>query len=86
MKIIYECEYCHKQFDNKAMCETHEMLHLHDIDRLKYYVIHVLNDRPCSYCANAYYAYGCERGCAYPYCNEKNNYRCFKKEDACDDL
>lgn len=81
MKIKYECEYCHEQFDNKYECQEHEMLHLHDVDRFKYYVRNVLGQDICSCCANAYYVYGCERNCVYHNCNNKNNYRYFKKEN-----
>lgn len=81
MKIKYECEYCRKQFDTKVECQKHEILHLHDVDKLKYYVTNVLNDDLCSYCANSYYVYGCERSCAYHNCNHKNNYRYFEKEN-----
>lgn len=86
MKIKYECEYCHEQFDSKNECQKHEMLHLYDIDRFKYYVKSMSGQDICSYCANAYYVYGCERNCDYHYCNEKNNYRYFKMEDINDDF
>lgn len=86
MKIKYECEYCHEQFATKDECLKHEILHLHDVDRFKYYVKNVLNQDICSYCANAYYVYNCERNCAYHNCNRENNHRYFKMEDANNDL
>lgn len=86
MKIKYECEYCHEQFSSKYECQRHEMSHLYDVDKFKYYMKNILNQDICSRCANAYYVYGCERNCAYHNCNEQNNHRYFKMEDVNYDL
>ena len=78
MKIIYECEYCHKQFNDKHQCETHELLHFNSDERTKYYIHSKMGYRFCEYCANSYLVYGCELDCQYKDCCLDNHFQDFK--------
>ena len=78
MKIVYECEHCGKQFSNQKCCAYHEILHLGDIDKIKYYITNLTPKDVCDYCANAYWVYGCERDCSCSDCKYSNNYKDFK--------
>lgn len=80
IKIKYCCNYCDKQFDDEATCRAHEILHIHGIEELKYYIQYVTDKDLCSYCDNAYYAYGSEFRCNHNECNARNNYKDFKGE------
>ena len=80
MKIKYECDHCKAQFDTEVACRCHEVLHLHGIEAVKYYIQYATIEDVCSYCDNAYYVYGVEFNCPYPDCNVKNNYKDFKGE------
>lgn len=79
MKIKYECDYCHKQFDNMDECQVHEVdEHIENpADKFKYITINMLNDSVCSYCKNQYYVYGCEPDCQHKDCGYNNNYKDF---------
>lgn len=80
MKVLYECETCHKQFGIKSSCALCELSHLCDDDeKYKYYVLHIMNHDICAVCKHAYYVYGCELNCAYKDCNSTNNYKDFKR-------
>lgn len=78
MKIIYECEHCGKQFSDQKCCAYHEILHLKDVDKIKYYIMYISPYDVCDCCANAYWVYGCERDCCYSDCKYGNNYKDFK--------
>ena len=78
MKIIYECEHCGKQFSNSTCCAYHEILHLEDMDKIKYHIMNFTSNDECDYCANAYWVYGCERDCNYINCKYDNNYKYFE--------
>ena len=77
MKILYECDYCDAQFPNEAMCRCHEADHLSDMDKFKYYLKYIVHGDICSYCAHAYYVYGCELNCEHRGCCDTNNYKDF---------
>lgn len=77
MKIIYECEHCHRQFNSEIDCILHEGSHLDGIERIKFYIIYGLKHNPCDHCNNAYYVYTCEFNCAHKDCNRMNNYKDF---------
>lgn len=79
MKIKYECDYCHKQFDNMYKCRLHEACkHIkNSADKIKYITINMLNGSVCDYCKNQYYVYGCEPDCQHKDCNGNNNYKDF---------
>ena len=78
MKTIYECEHCGKQFSDRACCAYHEVLHLKNLEKIKYYLINISPKDVCDCCANAYWVYGCERDCSYVDCKHNNNYKDFK--------
>lgn len=78
MKILYECEYCHEQFNNKNTCMRHEESHLKDVDKFKYHVVYVNKEPLCKYCEHVYYVYGCEENCEYKDCSPMNCYKDFK--------
>ena len=80
MKIKYCCNYCDKQFDDESTCRAHEILHLHGVEELKYYIQYATNKDLCSYCDNAYYVYGSEFRCDHNECSARNNYKDFKGE------
>lgn len=77
MKIRYECEHCHEQFDCEKKCRAHEASHLDDIERVKYLIQHFLNDDVCAHCAHVFYVYGCEQDCMFGDCGPSNNYKDF---------
>lgn len=77
MKTVYECERCHKQFDNMHECMIHELLHYSDEAAIKYYIRNVANTDICDCCNNVYYVYGAERNCSYKCCGPLNNYKDF---------
>ena len=77
MKIRYECDYCHQQFDNEMVCRYHEIEHLNNVDRLKYDIQYIMCEDICQYCAHAYYVYGCELNCPCKNCCDANNYKDF---------
>lgn len=81
MKIMYECEHCHTQFADREVCELHEFAHLNGINRIRYWIMNILHRRPCKYCSNVYYVYGCEENCKYPDCHYSNGYRDFKPSE-----
>lgn len=78
MKIKYECDHCKAQFDTETSCRCHEILHLHGIEAVKYYIQYATIEDLCSYCDHAYYVYGCELNCQNKNCNAENNYKDFK--------
>ena len=77
MKIRYECDYCHQQFDNETACRCHEIEHLNNIDKLKYDIQNIRCEDICQYCSHAYYVYGCELNCPCKGCCDVNNYKDF---------
>lgn len=79
MKIIYECEQCHRQFTNQDDCLLCEISHLTNDDKYKYYILNLKGDNICKFCENSYYAYGCELNCSYTDCNSSNNYKNFTR-------
>ncbi len=78
MKIKYECDHCKAQFGSEAACRSHEILHLHGIEEVKYYIQYRTTEDLCSYCDHAYYVYGVDFRCDQQDCNSKNNYKDFK--------
>ena len=80
MKIIYQCEFCNKQFDNANICKYHEMLHLSTIDKFKYYICNIEGQDLCKYCNHIYYVYGCEPDCKFKDCTAQNNYQNFNPD------
>ena len=82
MKIIYECEHCGKQFSNPTCCTYHEILHLEDAEKIKYYIMNLTDKDVCTCCVNLFYVYGCEPTCLYLECNKCNNYKDFRPYDA----
>lgn len=81
MKIMYECEHCRTQFADREVCELHECAHLNGINRIKYWIMNILHQRPCKYCSNVYYVYGCEENCPYTQCTYSNMYKDFNPND-----
>lgn len=77
MKIRYECEHCHEQFDCEKKCRAHEALHLDDVERAKYLIQHFLNEDVCVHCAHSFMVYGCELDCMFGDCGPSNNYKDF---------
>lgn len=66
---LYRCIYCHSLFLNEQeaiKCEnTHRSKYGSDSFFIDWFikVLKSRNEDPCSYCANAYYVYGCEFDC-----------------------
>lgn len=81
MKLIYECEHCGKQFSNQTCCAWHEILHLKDVEKIKYYIMNMTDEDLCRCCVNSFYVYGCELSCLYSDCNRHNNYKDFRPYD-----
>lgn len=81
MKLIYECERCHRQFGDEHKCMVHELSHYSDEEAIKYYITKVVNKEICHYCDNVYFLYGCEANCRFKTCCSANNYKDFKVKD-----
>ena len=81
MNTIYECEHCGKQFYNQTCCAYHEILHLKDVEKMKYYIMNCTTEDLCKYCGHVYYVYGCEQECNFKDCNRANNYKDFKRSE-----
>ena len=77
MKIRYECEFCHQQFDDEKSCRLHEASHLENIEKTKYLIQHFLGEDVCAHCAHVFYVYGCEPDCMFGDCGPSNNYKDF---------
>ena len=87
MKLIYECECCHRHFDDMHECVVHELSHYNDEEAIKYHIVNVIKKEICDYCNNVYYVYGCESSCDFKTCCVANNYKDFKvKEGVLNDL
>lgn len=80
MKVRYECEFCHEQFDCEKKCRMHEAAHLANTERTKYLITHVLHESVCAHCANAFYVYGCELDCMFDDCGPANCHKDFVPE------
>lgn len=76
MNIIYQCDICGIGFRNLKDCKLHEESHFEGVEKIKYELIHSLNDI-CDYCDHSYYVYGCEQNCEYKDCRLSNNYKNF---------
>lgn len=84
MKIVYECTHCGKQFSNHTCCAYHEILHLEDAEKIKYYIRYLTDKDICRCCVNSFYVYGSEIDCMYSDCDKFNNYKDFRPYDAKD--
>lgn len=80
MKIRYECEFCHEQFDCDKKCRLHEAAHLDNVEKTKYLLRYFLNEDICAHCAHVFYVYGCEPDCMFGDCGPFNNYKDFVGE------
>ena len=78
MKIIYECEHCHKQFNDNHQCSIHELSHFDKDEGVRYYIRNIIGSQLCEYCEYAYYVYGIELNCVNKNCGPNNNYKNFK--------
>lgn len=78
MIIVYKCDFCGKEFTNEYLCRMHELYHTKKIKEIKNQLIRDNKIELCNYCANGYYAYGCEFNCEHvTECNSRNNYKDF---------
>lgn len=80
MKILYQCEYCKKTYDEHNTCLSCEMSHMSEHEKIKT-KIHLNGELVCDYCEYSYYVYGCEVDCEHYDCHGQNGFKKFKPVD-----